>query len=286
MLLFSLGLVFLNERFLKGRCELDWNATLLVDECSLSAPSLRQYCAIFNQTDSNLSVSARMRKPIRQLPMFIFFTAKIEYPAEDSSIRLDVGDFSISLGLKGKKMHYELENMGENGTVFYEKYLTHSFSLSIRGNREYDFYVDGYPLHSGTVQNVRLPVDTVSVEVKNSNTSIELGPVLVSDTVDRRWQVLIDNVLRYKARERGKWIHDRAVEEEREIFGKLLPEESDTELPEMQSESQVDPRNFKFPFTMDENNIDKPKEESRMDNSIDTDSGRKYVDYEEAEIEL
>lgn len=235
-----------------------------VQECSASHQDLTHYCFSLNDHNSSVILQSKKKMNIDTFPILVYFTTHSTSPAPGSKIFLNLYHKNakrFSIGYKFDSFpEYELKDNDDavlsNGTLTHEPYLSHSIATVFRKNNDYELYVDGMILGNGTLSEV-LPIDQISIEIETKNNSLEIGNLLITKSLHKRWQILVTTLLRLRKVERTAYL-DRLVDQyEDELFDGMpfadkIVDEGEQKDELLLSESDANPRRFNFPFKLPE----------------------------------
>ena len=283
LLLATICAAFVNETFTNLQDSLK-SLNGKVRTCTASHRELVRNCVVLTEKDEHSEFALQVDKA-KAIPVFLSFTAK-SAPSSQATVEvaLKSGEAAV-YALKARyaaDVEFEFEVNSKSvasGVLDTEKILTHSFAVAVE-EKAFKVYVDGYILGAGELSDApRGSIDSVAVQMKNGNETLEFGNLVVGDDPKVRWDNLISSLLRFRNVERAKVRKDIVDAEEERLFGRKLKGQLDwlEEEGKLLDYDEADPRRFSFPYVSN-------KDERTI--SVSPDAGDDDVDKTDRDIEV
>ncbi|OHT12725.1 hypothetical protein TRFO_17346 [Tritrichomonas foetus] len=267
-----------------------------VKECHASHPRLKRNCLLLTNPNDKISLKAKLDDQITNLPVLIYFTTRSSLPADRSVSSLKFFSKSKNVFSTGYTFssypEYQFnvsDKITSRGLIRHDSQITHSIAVILRSNKNYELYSDGMILANGTIDN-SLPITDIQLDIENSNNTIEVGNIIITDDVKQRWPILISTLLRFRQIEHSAIIKELVDEYEDGLF-EGIPFKEKLNLADEEGalldEGEADPRRFMFPFKISNpNDEDDELTALHRQASFDDVEVRKIEEYEDSEDEL
>ena len=269
-LISCLFVTYFDESFLSGSLE-EWSIAhasknYSIEKCWASHSKLKHHCLVLSESNDKISLISKLSKQINSLPFLVYFTTRSTIPSQCSTVSLTAlndGNSLFSIGYNFNEFPEYMfngsqNNILSNGYLKRDIKITHSIATIIRENNKFELYADGMILGNGTLKNP-LPINEIKLDIENSNGTIEVGNIVITNDLKKRWPLLINTLLRFRDIERKRILNDLVNDYENKLFdGVPLNDEFNSKKEDgvLLSEEECDPRRFSFPFKLQKNDDD------------------------------
>lgn len=286
-LLFALCTIFFEGNFnntaANGWTSTDKGAKCEFTECVATHIDRPRNCMKLSTPKAEAELKSKFKTQATKLPLLIYFTAMGNYSTGPASSKISLFSnkalsFSLEYQFKNTVIY---EFKGPNGLIAtnfidHEVYLTHSLALLLKEDQTYEIYADGLSLSQGKLSSkIDLPLTDVAVNLKNDNTTVELGNLIVSNEINNRIPILRDTLLKYRLVERSNILRKMVDVEEKRVFKGPFSDDglSKKEFGRLYEDDECDPRKFMFPFKISEKmeivpEKNEPKEDPEDDEDL------------------